>query len=161
MTTSEATATHTPPRVVVGVDGSAASLKALQWAVDYASATQSQIEMVAVWKLPTAVSWSASFPSDFSPDTSAEQMLDHLIERKRANHPDLAINGRVVQGDPGNVLESASRGAALLVVAQSGHNELVGFLLGSVSKHCVTHAHCPVLVFRDDQSSASAEAASS
>ncbi len=87
-------------------------------------------------------------------------MLDRLIERKRADRPDLAINGRVVQGDPANVLESASRGASLLVVAQSGHNELVGFLLGSVSKHCVTHAHCPVLVFRDDKPSASAEATS-
>ncbi len=155
MTTSAATATPTRPRVVVGVDGSATSLKALQWAVDYASVTQSQIDVVAVWKLPTSLSWSGPFPSDFSPDTSAEQMLDHLIERKRADHPDLAITGRVMQGDPANVLESASRGAALLVVAQRGHSELVGFLLGSVSKHCVTHAHCPVLVFRDDQCSMS------
>ena len=38
MTTSEATPARTPRRVVVGVDGSAASLNALQWAVDYASA---------------------------------------------------------------------------------------------------------------------------
>jgi nucleotide-binding universal stress UspA family protein len=160
MTTTEATLAHTPPRVVVGVDGSAASLKALQWAVDYASATQSQVDVIAVWELPTALSWSASFPSDLNPDMSAQQMLDRLIERKRADRPDLAINGRVVQGDPANVLESASRGASLLVVAQSGHNELVGFLLGSVSKHCVTHAHCPVLVFRDDKPSASVEATS-
>jgi nucleotide-binding universal stress UspA family protein len=160
MTRSEATPAHDLPRVVVGVDGSAASLKALQWAVDYASATQCQIDVIAVWKLPTAVSWSASFPADFNADMSTEQMLDDLIERNRAEHPDLTIDGRVVQGDPANLLESASRGAALLVVAQRGHNELVGFLLGSVSKHCVTHAHCPVLVFRDDQCGASTEATS-
>lgn len=160
MTTSEAPSTHTPPRVVVGVGGSSASLKALQWALDYASATHSQIDVVAAWEWPTTLARSAPFPSDFDPDMSAEQMLDHLINRKRAEHSDLAIRGRVVQGDPANVLESASRGAALLVVAQRGHNELVGFLLGSVSKHCVTHAHCPVLVFRDDPCRASAGASS-
>ena len=48
------------------------------------------------------------------------------------------------------MLESASVGAALLVVARRGHGELVGLLLGSVSEHCMTHAHCPVLVYRDD-----------
>ena len=57
-------------------------------------------------------------------------MLDHPIESERTDHPNLAIDGRVVQGDPANVLESASLGAALFVVAQ--HGELVGLLLGSV-----------------------------
>jgi nucleotide-binding universal stress UspA family protein len=63
MTTSEAPSTHTPPRVVVGVDGSSASLKALQWALDYASATHSQIDVVAAWEWPTTLAWSAPFPS--------------------------------------------------------------------------------------------------
>jgi nucleotide-binding universal stress UspA family protein len=150
MTTSEPTPTHTPPRIVVGVDGSAASLQALQWALDYGSATHSQIDVIAAWGRPTSQARSGPSPSDFDSNMSAEQMLDRLIERKRADHPDLVIDGRVLQGDPTSVLESASRGAALLVVAQRGHGELVGLLLGSVSEHCVTHAHCPVLVFRDD-----------
>ncbi len=148
MTTSETTSTR--PRVVVGVDGSAASLKALQWALGYASATQSRIDMVTAWEWPAALAWSGPFPSDFNPKTSAEQMLEHLMERKGADHPEIAIDGRVVQGDPADVLESASHGAALLVVAQRGHGEVVGLLLGSVSEHCVTHAHCPVLVFREE-----------
>ncbi len=48
---------------------------------------------------------------------------------------------RVVQGDPAKMLESVSDGAALLVVAQRGHGEVVGMLLGSVSEHCVAHAN--------------------
>ena len=35
-----------------------------------------------------SLAWSAPFPSDFDPDTSAQQMLDHLIEQQRAEHPE-------------------------------------------------------------------------
>lgn len=150
MTTSEPRPTQNTPRVVVGIDGSSSSLRALQWALGYASATRSQVDVVMAWELPTTLAWSAPIPSDFDPDMSAEQMLDHVIQRERSEHPALAIDGRVVQGDPATVLESESDGASLLVVAQRGHGELVGLLLGSVSEHCVTHAHCPVLVYRDD-----------
>jgi nucleotide-binding universal stress UspA family protein len=45
-------------------------------------------------------------------------------------------------------LVDASRGADLLVIGSRGHGELVSFLLGSVSEHCITHAHSPVLVVR-------------
>ncbi len=38
--------------------------------------------------------------------------------------------------------------ADLLVVGSRGHGGLTGMLLGSVSKYCVTHAKCPVIVFR-------------
>ena len=151
MTTSEARPTDSPPRLVVGVDGSSASLKGLHWALDYASATQSKVDVVIAWDWPASLAWSGPFPSDFDPNMSAQQMLDLLITRERSKYPNLAVEGRAVQGDPANVLESASHGASLLVVGQSGHGELVGLLLGSVSEHCVTHAHCPVLVFREDQ----------
>ncbi len=87
---------------------------------------------------------------DFAPEISAEQMLDCLIRKKRAEHPDLQIDGRVVQGNTASVLEDASMEAALLVIATRGHGKLVGLLLDSVSEHCVTHARCPVLVYRGE-----------
>jgi nucleotide-binding universal stress UspA family protein len=46
------------------------------------------------------------------------------------------------------VLEALSKTADLVVVGSHGHGELVGLLLGSVSEHCVTHCHCPVVVIR-------------
>ena len=53
---------------------------------------------------------------------------------------------QVVQGPPANVILALARDAALVVVGSRGHGELVGTLIGSVSRHVVTHASCPVVV---------------
>ena len=52
MTTSEDTSVRSPQRVVVGVDGSPASLQALQWALGYAAATSSRVEVDMAWEWP-------------------------------------------------------------------------------------------------------------
>ena len=53
-----------------------------------------------------------------------------------------------IEGIPAQVLLDASDGADLLVVGSRGHGGFTGALLGSVSQHCVHHAHCPVVVIR-------------
>jgi nucleotide-binding universal stress UspA family protein len=139
-------------KVVVGIDGSPASLAALEWALRYASMSRSSVDVVAAWDWHINVSLAPIAP-DFAPEISAEQVLDCVILQKRAEHPELQIDGRVVQGNAASVLEDASKGAALLVIATRGHRELAGLLIGSVSEHCVTHAQCPVLVYRSDSGS--------
>jgi nucleotide-binding universal stress UspA family protein len=54
----------------------------------------------------------------------------------------------VVLGQAADVLMEASEGADLLVVDSRGHNALTEALLGSVSRYCVHHAQCPVVVMR-------------
>ena len=78
-------------------------------------------------------------PTPLSTDTSA----------RRAVTPKVQFRPVVVEGHPAPALVDASRGASLLVVGSRGHGEFAGMLLGSVSEHCVTKAHCPVLVLRD------------
>ncbi len=157
MTTEKDSATtsdtsDTSDRIVVGVDDSPASLAGLEWALRYASLSQSNVDVVAVWDWHVPLSLAPIAPG-FGPEIRAEQMLDRVIRQKRAEHPDLQIQGRVVQGNAGSVLEDASKGAALLVIATRGHGELVGLLLDSVSEHLVTHARCPVLVYRGESAS--------
>jgi nucleotide-binding universal stress UspA family protein len=58
------------------------------------------------------------------------------------------VRALVVEGNPAQVLLDASDDADLLVAGSRGHGGFTEALLGSVSQHCVHHAHCPVAVIR-------------
>jgi nucleotide-binding universal stress UspA family protein len=62
------------------------------------------------------------------------------------------VTRRLEQGHPAIALVAASERAQLLVVGSRGHGAFAGMLLGSVSQHCVQHAHCPVVVIRSHHS---------
>jgi nucleotide-binding universal stress UspA family protein len=135
-------------RVVVGLDGSPASLDALDWAARQADLTGSSLEVVMTWRWPSSYGWAVPVPDDFDPEEDVRAALESSIARVRAAYPDLAIDPRVVSGHPAPVLVEASKGADLLVVGSRGHGEFVGMLIGSVSEYCATNAHCPVVVHR-------------
>jgi nucleotide-binding universal stress UspA family protein len=140
--------TEPKSRIVVGVDGSPSSIAALGWAADQAKSTGSSLDVIMTWEWPTGLGWPPPFPADFNPEANAQHVLDEAVKRVREAHGDVEIRSSVSEGHPAPALIEASRGAALLVVGSRGHGEFVGMLLGSVSEHCVTHAHCPVLVLR-------------
>ena len=135
-------------RIVVGVDGSESAEAALEWAARQAEMTGSVLEVVITWDWPKSYGFPMPLPSDFRPFTIANSVLDTAVEAIEGSHPGLEISKVVVEGYAAEVLVEASKDADLLVVGSRGHRELVGMLLGSVSEHCVTHAHCPVLVLR-------------
>jgi nucleotide-binding universal stress UspA family protein len=135
-------------RIVVGIDGSAASTDALRWAARQAELTGSPLEVIMTWEWPASLGWSVPIPDDYDPETDVRQVLDAAIEAGLAEHPGVKADPRVVNGHPAPILVDASKGADLLVIGSRGHGEFVGMLLGSVSEFCTTNAHCPVLVHR-------------
>ena len=135
-------------RVVVGFDGSKASLDALDWAAHQADLTDARLEILAAWEWPTSFGWAVPVPDDFDPESEVQSTLGDAVSSVRTTHPALDIDARVVHGHPAPVLVQASKGASLLVVGSRGHGEFVGMLIGSVSEYCTTNAHCPVLVHR-------------
>jgi nucleotide-binding universal stress UspA family protein len=137
-----------PSRIVVGIDGSPASLQALGWAAHQAALTTSLLEVVMTWDWPATYGWAMPLPSDFSPSDSVQKTLNEAVTGLRATYPDIEMTTRVEQGHPAPTLIEASKGASLLVVGSRGHGEFVGMLIGSVSEYCATNAHCPVLVHR-------------
>ena len=138
------------PLIVVGVDGSAGSREALQWAVAQAELSGAAVQAVMAWNLPEAY---AVVSRDYEADARFE--LQTAIEGALSPDQRSHVTSLVTPGQPGHVLVDASRHAQLLVVGSHGHGDLVGRLLGSVSEHCVYHAGCPVVVVRHSASNPS------
>lgn len=145
-------AVGTAPRraIVVGFDGSSAAHAALEWAARQAELTGDHLELVTTWEWPTSYGFAVPVAKDFDPAATAAQILDDAVGKARHGHPDVEIRTAVVEGPAGRSLVESSDGASLLVVGSRGHGELAGLLFGSVSEHCVSHAHCPVVVVRGD-----------
>ena len=138
--------------VVVGVDGSAESVAALRWAARYAAATGARVRAVIAWHYPAA---AGEAPVGVAPESiraqTDEQMdkaLDEAIAKVYAGHEAPGVEKATAYGHPAQTLIELSREADLLVVGSHGHGAFTGMLVGSVSIHCVTGAHCPVVVVR-------------
>jgi nucleotide-binding universal stress UspA family protein len=135
--------------VVVGIDGSPNSIRALRWAAGYASSTGRTLEVVVVWDWYRSPGWYTPILIGLDPEGDAKHVLEKALIDLRSDWPHLSMTSRVVQGKPAPILADVSRDASMLVVGSRGHGEFAGMLLGSVSEYCATHAHCPVLVYRD------------
>ena len=132
-------------RIVVGVDGSDASLDAIRWGLRQAELTGYELEAVTSWQFPSQYAEFAAEKIDW--DEGAKTLLDDALA-KVENEADVQITRTTAQGHPAAVLTDASMNAELLVVGSRGHGGFVGMLLGSVSGHVSAHAHCPVVVVR-------------
>ena len=132
-------------KVVVGVDGSPDSEKALAWAEDYATRTGADLVLVTAWQWPTSYGVPLAY-DEWDPSIDAQKVLDKAMTG--LSLPDERVHPRVMQGSAAEVLAAASRDADLVVVGTRGHGSIAGAILGSVSSHCVHHAHCPVVVVR-------------
>lgn len=142
-------------RVVVGVDGSAYSLKALDFAFDEAKRRASGLLVVTAFELPQVWSVTNALPVICTED----EMRDNVLENTRrvvtealgdrvtahdAPEVEIATQG----GNAAHVLVSAAVGSSLLVVGSRGLGGFRSMLLGSVSLQCVLHAPCPITVVR-------------
>jgi nucleotide-binding universal stress UspA family protein len=135
------------PFIVVGVDGSPPSRRALAWAARQAQLTGAQLRVVTAWQLPRDYGFPVVL-EDVDLAAEARGLAEATVQEVLGPHPDIPVVTEVHQGHPAVVLVDAARGADLLVVGSRGHGAFTGMLLGSVSEYCVTHADCPVVVFR-------------
>lgn len=134
-------------RIVVGVDGSEPSLQALAWAIRQAGLTGAVVDAVCAWQYPVSFGWAVTDETDYH--SLAAATLDKAIAQTRQVDETVLVRPHVLERNAAQALLDLSVGADLLVVGSRGHGGFAGALLGSVSQHCVGHAACPVVVFRD------------
>ena len=147
-----------PGTIVVGVDGSAASHEALRWAAEEAGVRAARVVAVHAWAYvpvaPIGDPGMIPMPAvDMPGQLEAEQAaasadLDAAIADAVGAAPAVEIERRLVDGDAGEVLVSESAGADLVVVGSHGRSGIRAALLGSVSRHVVERAACPVVVVK-------------
>ncbi|MFJ4920358.1 universal stress protein [Streptomyces sp. NPDC088725] len=140
-------------KIVVGVDGSESSLKALAWAVRQAKLTGDKVEALISWETPTST-WavmSPAVPADFDPEQLAGKILAESVEKTVGVDAVSTIDQQVVGGHAAQVLVDRSATASLVVVGDRGHSEFAAALLGSVSQHVTHHAKSPVVVVRGER----------
>ena len=141
-------------KIVVGVDGSSASRRALRWAVDLAGLSGATVTAVAAWGHPAGFEWTVrttNYGLVPLPERTTRDEEQGAAERTLADVADelggpAGLVQRPVEGNPTDVLIEASQDADLLVLGRHGHNTVRDALLGSVTNHCIQHAHCPVVV---------------
>ncbi|MFZ2175583.1 MAG: universal stress protein [Rhodococcus sp. (in: high G+C Gram-positive bacteria)] len=136
--------------VVVGVDGSAISEKAVEQAFAFADTFGVELDAVHAWsgermhglgRASTHVDWSAY-------EEAEKAVLSESLAGWCDRYPDVRVHGSSVEGVPADILLQRAADAQLLVVGSHGRGTVAGSLLGSVSQNLVHHAPCPVLVCR-------------
>jgi len=140
------------PGILVGIDGSDHSRKALEWAVREAGLRGSSLTVLAVHQV-AANHWTGDpeiYPSD-APETeivrqAAEDAVHKAVSQAGGPAP-TSVTVRAVTGIAAHELVTASADADLVVLG-SGGGGVLRKALGSTSSQVVSHAHAPVVVIR-------------
>ena len=130
-------------RIVVGVDGSQISFRALEWAAREASLRGATLEVVHV----TLLNQDAMELDSLAALKRRESaIIDDAVAKASAVAPSIIVVARVADPPASDALVNVSRDADLLVVGSRGLGLFKEFALGSVSQDCARQAQCPLVI---------------
>lgn len=138
------------PAIVVGVDGSESSVKALREGRKLAEALNVPLDAFAVWQRTHSMFDFYQSESGWTPEKDIEKMLEETAQAAFGSDRPTRLTLSYEQGIPAKALIRHSTGAEMLVLGSRGHGGFSGLLLGSVSSACVAHATCPVLIVHNN-----------
>jgi nucleotide-binding universal stress UspA family protein len=134
------------PRIVVGIDGSLGSSRALKWALEEAQLRSASVEVVYAWQYPPIGAFVLGPVNGY--EVAAEEIV-HAATGYATHHcPDVPFTSVLRFEAAVPALLDASRHAELLVTGSKGHGGFEHALLGSVAHQCARHATCAVAVAR-------------
>jgi nucleotide-binding universal stress UspA family protein len=138
------------PGILVGLDGSHHSERALEWAVKEAAIRQSPLTVLAVHVVPAG--WSGRAVPDpkdedllVTTKAAAQELTDKVVAGSAGGRP-TSVTVDAVNGIPADVLLRASEDYDMIVLGARGGGGFARLRLGSVSDQVAHHAHCPVVI---------------
>jgi nucleotide-binding universal stress UspA family protein len=138
------------PGIVVSVDGSADSQKALEWAVTHAALEHSPLTVLAVHQV-AAGAWTGNpiiYPQDRPEAQKVMRMVEEAVGKAISKLGDSRPSSVTVRGSigrPADALVEASHDADMIVVGER-RGGFARLLAGPVRGQVVNHAACPVVV---------------
>ena len=141
------------PGIIVGVDGSVHSHRALDWAMREAAIRRVPLTVITVFQA-VATPWGAtSYPGDEALARQAREAVEEAVEKaqaKLAGPGPVSVTVRAVIGIPAEAILDETGDTDMIVVGSRGAGGFARLLLGSVSTQITHHAHCPVVVIPTD-----------
>ncbi|HJY66044.1 MAG TPA: universal stress protein [Streptosporangiaceae bacterium] len=138
------------PGIIVGVDGSGHSQRALEWAMKEAAMRHAPLTVLTVH--PAIVGYFGGVVTSEGDLELTEQTraavkveADRLLAGLSGPPPE-PVTVKAVHGFPVEELVSASKGADIVVLGSRGVGGFSRMLMGSTAGQVVQHAHCPVLI---------------
>lgn len=138
------------PGIIVGIDGSGHSRRALEWAVREAAVRRVPLTVVTVHQI-AAGSWGRGGidPEDHAAAEHARRTAQLEVEKaldELGEPGPESVTVRCVSGTPAHALLAAARDADMIVVGSRGAGGFARLAMGSVSTQVSHHAHCPVVI---------------
>jgi nucleotide-binding universal stress UspA family protein len=137
-------------RIVIGVDGSAASVAGLRWAVREADLREAELHAVYAWDGPerprapyAAISGLPSLDDDRA---AAAALLAGSLRAAFGLAPQIPLRAELVEGRAERVLLDRAVGAELLVLGSTWQPDQLQHVAGPVHRACLRGAPCPVVV---------------
>lgn len=126
----------------MGVDGSAQSMEAVDWAAHEARMRGAVLEVVHVdFSRHEVLELFAPHILSFE-----QSVLDQAVERARTLEESIVVKGQICEPPVASALIQASAGAEMLVLGSRRRTGWNNFALGSVLRECIQHADCPVVI---------------
>jgi len=142
--------------IIVGIDGSAHSRRALEWAINEAAVRQAPLTVLTVHQAAAGWGGPVAYPGDAELIDQAgkkvQEEADSAIEQLGAGARPPSVTVKAINGIPTVELLKAAEGADMIVLGSRGAGGFAKLMLGSVSSQIVHHAHCPVVIIPGDRS---------
>jgi nucleotide-binding universal stress UspA family protein len=139
------------PGIIVGIDGSTHSRRALDWAISEAAIRHTPLTVLIVQQAMTNF-WTGPmiFPEDRElaehASKIAQDETDDALGKLAEDARPPEVNVMAIPGFPAEAILGVAKDADMIVVGSRGEGGFKKLLLGSVATQVTHHAHCPVVV---------------
>jgi nucleotide-binding universal stress UspA family protein len=146
--------------ILVPIDGSEHSVRAMSYALDLAEKYSADIKLLSVAQ-PVVATGSMFLTQPILPPASTaiyvkeieaahEKILAEALRKAKERKPNINISKQLVNGRPADkIVKIANDGNFdLIVIGSRGAGGIKEFFLGSVSDRVADEARCPVLLVK-------------